>query len=1188
MMKECDTVHLKKIELRGFKSFPSKTEIEFKDGLTAIVGPNGSGKSNITDAVRWVLGEQSVKSLRGEKLEDVIFAGSDSKAKMNFCEVSLTLDNSDRGINIDLDEVEIKRRIYRTGDSQFSLNSKQCRLKDIKEILMDTGLGRDSYAIIEQGKVDDILSNNPQNKRKIFDEACGIARYRFKKNETEKNLTNVSENLERINDIYFEIEKQVEPLRRQSEKAKSYLKVSDRLKKLEVNHILREVDRTNENLKSYVDEYRMLNENLEKISNEKNEVSISLDEISTDIENIALTNKSLSKEIQSIKEFLIRCESDEKLITERKKNSISDIEKLEKAIEDARIRTLDLADLQSTIEHENNQKKDLLETNREEIEKIVEDIENEQAKLGDIENSISSLQAQKEKNKSKINELLREKEVLSANISNLESKLDETRNDGSEDLELISRLKDDHENIMQKLSFSNEKLETKQKDLSVLDKEIKSLGDNIIKTKSEIEKETIHLNDIISKINIYTNIENQMEGYFKGVKEVIKNKNLKGVRGALAQLIKTDKIYEKAIEAAAGSSMQNIVVDDEVCAKEAIEYLRKNKLGRVTFLPISKIRSKKTDFSYAKKLSGSIGIASDLIKTEDEYKNIVNMVLGTTLIVDNMDNAIAISKDKNIRLRLVTLQGDVINTSGSMTGGSLKSSSNLLSRSRIIEQFKDQEKESRVRLDDMLSNLEGLDEKKSRIEINIEQLQNDIVNLEKDIYRYNTDISSIENSLQNFDQEIEKRHEGIKNINSLRDDYLQKQKDILEQVKELDDKLKVDDTEDLRLKKDLIMLKSHLAVLSERLNELRINQAKQEEIYSSGEKEEERIEWEKLELISNIKKQEAQLDELKASIEAYDNEHNNIAKKKTEDEGRLSSLIDRQINSENKYKASNEMLKSLESKLRTIEKTEYELKEKEFISRTKIERTENSKKLFIETLSDKYEMSVLLANEIRDDSLEIDNDELSSLKKEIRKIGNVNLDSIEEYDKISERYKLYTEQKYDLEKSKAALDTMLTELETEMRREFIDNFDKISENYSKVYETLFGGGKGELILEDRDDVLNSDILIHGRPPGKNMKSLNLLSGGERAMTAICILFAILISKPTPFVILDEIEAPLDDVNVFRFASFVKNLTDRTQFIAVTHRRGTMESADYIYGITMQEKGISKVLSLDLNEAKNII
>ncbi len=1181
-------MHLKKIELRGFKSFPSKTEIEFKNGLTAIVGPNGSGKSNITDAVRWVLGEQSVKSLRGEKLEDVIFAGSDSKAKMNFCEVSLTLDNIDRGINLDVDEVEIKRRVYRTGDSQFLLNSKQCRLKDIKEILMDTGLGRDSYAIIEQGKVDDILSNNPANKRKIFDEACGIARYRYKKTETEKNLANVSENLDRINDIYFEIEKQVEPLRRQSEKAKSYLKVSERLKMLEVNHILREVDRTNDNLRIYVDEYRVLNENLDSISKKKDEVSSNLEDLNKDIEGLSLTNKSLNKEIQTIKEFLIRSESDEKLIFERKNNSASEIEKLEDVIEKARVRSVDLADLQSTIALQNNNNRDLLESNEDEINKILKNIEDEENKLGMTENKIHDLQMEKEKAQSNINELLREKEVIAVNISNLDSKLDETESDSSEDMELISRLKSEQKNIEDKISESNEKLKSKSIERDSIEGELDSLEDRLGKIKSEIEKETINLNDITSKINIYTNIENQMEGYFRGVKDVIKNKSLNGIRGAIAQLINTDRKYEKAIEAASGSSMQNIVVEDEVSAKEAIEYLRKNKLGRVTFLPISRIRSKKADFSYAKRLKGSIGIASDLVKTESEYENIVNMILGSTLVVDNMDNAIAISKDKNIRLRLVTLEGDVINTSGSMTGGSFKSNSNLLSRNREIQQYKIHQKEVKEKLKDLLSSSESLEEKKAELEIRKESILERIVNLERDLYRYNTDISSIKNSLQNFDQERLKRHEGIKNINSMREDYLKKQEEIRDKLKELEEKLKNNSSDDVILKKEIIMLKTHLGSLNDRLNELKINQAKQQEIYNSGTKEEERIEWERLETISNIKKQELQLEQLKASLKRYDSEREELITKKSDGEGRLSELIDRQTKAENMLKDSSDELKSKESKLRTIEKQEYELKEKEFISRTKIERTENSKRLFVETLADKYEMSVLLANEMRDDSLEIDNDELSSLKKEIRKIGNVNLESIEEYEKVSERYKLYTEQKYDLEKSKDALDTMLTELETEMRREFIDNFDKIAENYSKVYETLFGGGKGELILEDRDDVLNSDILIHGRPPGKNMKSLNLLSGGERAMTAICILFAILISKPTPFVILDEIEAPLDDVNVFRFASFVKNLTDRTQFIAVTHRRGTMESADYIYGITMQEKGISKVLSLNLNEAKNII
>lgn len=1178
-------MYLKRLELKGFKSFPNKTDIIFKEGVTAIVGPNGSGKSNVSDAVRWVLGEQSIKSLRGEKLEDVIFAGADKQKPMNFCEVALTIDNSDNKLNVDYSEVTIKRRAYRNGESQFYLNNKSCRLKDIKEILLDTGIGKDGYSIIEQGKVDEILSNNPVNRRKVFDEACGISKYRYKKNESERNLKNTKENLARINDIYVEIENQIKPLYNQQVKARKYLDLSEQLKKIEVNNYIREIQKIENQLKEINSQYEALIKELDNTDKSKIDFEESSKEINTQIEEVDKSIEKASEYINSIKSVIDKKDYEINLLNQSRENSSKkiqrNIEELEKINKSSKENKENLGKLYK--EKENNEKN--INELKSQLNIFIEKNEINKNKIETLNEKIETL-------KDDIIELLNEKQDVSNKLTTLNANKDniDQRNESieSEIKEINDKVKEKEvllEDLKEKINNKKEKLNDFKEKINNYYERLNSLKEENHNLSNKIQNNNYSLKEYTSKLNVYIDMENHYEGFNRGVKEVLKNKNLKGIYGALGQVVTVEGKYEKAIEAALGAYMQNIITADENSAKAAINYLKHNKIGRVTFLPMNIIKSKKINNIQSK--TPFVGIASDLISYDEKYRDILENILGRTIVIDNIDQGIKFARETGHKYKVVTLDGDILNPGGSLTGGSLKTSGNILSRKRLINEFN--EKINNTKAENIALEEKVLSIEKELVDCkeNIKQYEEEVKVLDKKLIfnnssysRYEEEVNSLKSSMKKL--ETEKENLGS-NLN-----YTMEKKSILEnQIKDIDNNHAENKETIENLNKELNKENEIYENEKSKFDSINLQLTKDKEILKSQNADIERIKAYLNELSNKISLIDKENKDEESEIKEIDEK---IIIENREKENLKTQLNDNNKNLENKKIARENLKQKLDEnnvKLKDIDKQFMELKESIFKVESRIEKLESNKEANNFKLFEDYNLTYLQAIELRDDKIEINKKILDTLKKDIKSLGNVNVDSIEEYKEIKERYDFYSEQKEDLQKSIDAIEEIIKDLEEHMKIQFKEEFAKINENFKYVYNRLFGGGEGNLTILDQANILESDIEITAKPPGKKMKNLSLLSGGEKALTAISILFAILLAKPTPFCILDEIEAPLDDSNIARFGTFLKELTSKTQFIAVTHRRGTMEAADYIYGVTMEQRAISKVIALSLNEAEEI-
>lgn len=1177
-------MHLKRLELKGFKSFPTKTEINFNEGITAIVGPNGSGKSNISDAVRWVLGEQSIKSLRGDKLEDVIFAGTIDKKPMNYCEVALTIDNSDEKLNIDFSEVTIKRRAYRNGESGFFLNDKACRLKDIKELLLDTGIGKDGYSIIEQGKVDEILSNNPANRRKVFDEACGISKYRYKKFEAEKNLKNTKENLERIEDVYIEIENRIKPLFTQQKKALKYLELRESLKKLEVNNYIREIKKIDNELSEITKQKTIITKELNEKEKLRENMDKNLDLANEEIEKLEQNIAKLNEYIDSIKNVINQNDSQISLIKERIHNSESNIENNKKTLNDFEIKLKE--DNEKLIELKNKRQID-----KEAISVLEKDIYNIEQKNSKKEKTLNDLTKNLEELKDNIITYLNEKKDLSNSLSMLNANI-ENINSRSEIIE--NNIFDINNSLSQKKSIYTEKeekineikieLKTKNITLNNLREKLQSYKNENKNIDIKIQNNNYSKKEYSSKLQIYKDMEKHNEGFNRGVKEVLKNKNLLGVCGALGQVIATKEEYEKAIESALGAYMQNIITKDQYSAKNAISYLKKNNMGRVTFLPMNVIKSKKIDENTINAKTPYIKIASDLVEFDEQYKDIIENILGRTIVIDNIDNGIKFANETNHRFKVVTLDGDILNPGGSLTGGSLKTSTNILSRKRLIKDFEEKIQNINIENEENLKSKQKIEKEILSIRQDIEKCENNINTLEKDIVKQNTKLKSINYEIESLNENIEKLQKEKYGLNSNLDYTSNKIKTIEQNIKEIEIK-------EVKNKKKIEELNKIQEANNEdfdkekkQIEHLKLDFVQKSEIFKSTDSEINRIESEINETNTKIIENKNCIDKLQKEIQNLKNESKiqiSEGENLNKELSKKYKEMDNAQQAKNKFK---ENINDLNKQLKFFERQSMELRQSEFKIESKLERLLSNKESCTTRLFEDYDLTYVKALEFKDDSIEINKKILESIKREIASLGNINIDSIEEYKETKERYDFYSEQKTDLEESINEIEKIIQELEVNMKVQFKEQFTKVNENFKYVYKRLFGGGEGELTILDEDNILESDIQITAKPPGKKMKNLNLLSGGEKALTAISILFAIILAKPTPFCILDEIEAPLDDANIFRFGEYLKELSVDTQFIAVTHRRGTMEASDYIYGVTMEKKAISKVIGLNLHEA----
>lgn len=1181
-------MYLKKLELQGFKSFADKTVLEFMPGITTVIGPNGSGKSNISDAIRWVLGEQSMKSLRGSKTEDVIFAGTQNRKSLGFAEVSMVMDNSDQKLPIEYNEVTITRKLYRSGESGYYINKTPCRLKDVLELFMDTGIGKDGYSIIGQGKIDEILSNKSEERRHIFEEAAGIVKYRVRKVESEKKLEQTKLNLLRINDIISEIEANIEPTKIQAEKAKEYLRLRDELKSIEIGLFIHNINDYKKRIEEVINDQDIYNtqlvrenERLSNIQELKEKLRASLDNITEQIEkmqNLGFENEKKKEQIKA----------DININLEKINNNNANFERLEKEIieNDERLKVL---------EEETNQKNDKKTNLTENKDKFVKELEEKEAELKKLTDKMSEKELDMETKKKKVEDNTDEKYEISNAISTLKANVENSNSRKKvveEEIEVnISELDSSRmqkSEISQKFAEIEAKREKIKGDLNKIDEKRKESDAKLKEYDLKINQCESEIRMKDSRMKFLIETEKEKEGYIRSVKSILQDceKDLslkKGVHGVIANLISVPKEYETAIEMCLGQSMQNIVTDTEEDAKKLVEHLRKFNLGRASFLPITSVKGKKLD--KIKSERGVIGIASDLVKFDKKYEQIVLSLLGRTLIVDTMDNAIAIARKNSYGFRIVTLQGDVLNPSGAISGGSVSTKTvNILGRSREIEELK-------KTIADLEKKVEKLKKDKSEYESSIEDLLEEIEGLENELKDieivYATEkqrVLSIEEAVSKVEKRLEKLRDEKKSI--------EEQLKINEQTQnDLNEKISAIDEENKKLSEEIEEFSNHnketqtiVDDLNFDITNLKISVSSFDESEASINEIVERInnDIENLkQSTENKKEQKIRLTEENDKLEELNiklnEEAENLLKEVSNSGTKVEELKNDRITKNQKLEEAEENFTNQMEKIDDL---------KEQVNKADVKKSKYEVELeqIISKMWEEYEITPNDPGEYEEPKnvAEVQK-QVNKIRGEMKELGSVNIDSIEEYKKLKERYDFMNEQRLDLETTMAKLRNVITDMTAVMKKQFEDRFRVINKNFSEVFVELFGGGKAELKLTDEDNILESGIEIEVQPPGKKLQNMMLLSGGERAFTAIALLFAILKINPAPFCVLDEIEAALDDVNVYRFAEYLKKFAKESQFLVITHRKGTMEAANTVYGITMQENGISKLLSLDLKK-----
>lgn len=1181
-------MYLKSIEVQGFKSFANKIVFDFHNGITGIVGPNGSGKSNVADAVRWVLGEQSAKQLRGAKMEDVIFAGTQNRKPVGFAYVAITLDNSDHALPVEYDEVTVSRRVYRSGESEYKINGHSCRLRDVTEMFYDTGIGKEGYSIIGQGQIDKILSGKPDERRELFDEAAGIVKFKRRKSAAIKKLENERSNLVRVNDILSELEKQVGPLKQQSEKAKEYLNYKTDLKKYDVNAFLLETDRirketaelngrlkiVDDDLEDSKSEYDNTKSEYEAAENQLNDINAQIDENSQTVSALELENQKLQGEINVFTEQIKTFNANKQLHSERLLDIEKDKQNKSNSVKELREQYNDLNTELSEYNDKLTAINDTAKALNAEIEGISGQIDNRQNSIYDNLTEQSTIKAENQKFVTMLEQLEIKKSELTSHI--IKGKSDE-----SAQKQVIKSLTAELDNAVGKLEDINNSIEESNTSVTQLKAEI-------AEKNSELDKLTQNYHREKSRLESLINITERYDGYGNSIKKIMELKDSNpGILGVIADIVKVEKQYETAIETALGGTIQNIVTDKESTAKELIGYLKQNKLGRATFLPLNAIHARNTlENEACINEKGVIGVASNLVRVSFEYEGLAKYLLGRILVVDNIDNALLIAKKYKYTLRIVTLEGEQLNPGGSMTGGAFRNSSNLLGRRREIEELKQsvsntnkqitQEKAAVADLRNQVAKYrEALDSynkllrethiRKNTIDVNLKQAD---LKLSEIIASYGDDIKE----QASIDSEIlkisESRNQVSGNLNLLDNQNEAARKEIENLGKTLEAK------------------KSEEAAVALKIENLKIS-------HSSIEQKASFIN----ENIERLCKELDNLEEEKTSIQEKIGETKELVSAKQADIELVKNSIEE---SERKITAIGEKLEDLRAAKEKVNashkeffKKREELNEKIILLEkdsmrlhNQYDRLEESYDSLVDYMWNEYELTYSYALELKSDELNNINDirkQINILKAAIKKLGDVNVNAIEEYKSVSERYEFMKTQHDDMIEAEESLMKVIEELDEGMRTQFTAKFEEIKVEFDKVFKELFGGGRGTIELVEGEDILEAGILIISQPPGKKLQNMMQLSGGEKALTAIALLFAIQNLKPSPFCLLDEIEAALDDSNVGRYANYLHKLTKHTQFIVITHRRGTMSAADRLYGITMQEKGVSTLVSVDLIE-----
>ena len=1186
-------MYLKSLEVQGFKSFPDKTLIRFGDDITAIVGPNGSGKSNISDAILWVMGEQSSKTLRGAKMEDVIFGGTQKRSAVGFAEATLTLDNTDRALPYDADDVMITRRYYRSGDSEYYINRQSARLRDINELFMDTGLGREGYSNIGQGRIDEILSLKSADRREIFEEAAGISKYRHRKEETERKLAHTEDNLLRIGDKVSELELQLEPLKEQSEKAKKYLELKDELQGVEVAVWLDTLDKLSAAAKKAEEDYasasfvlQQAHEDLDKLYAQSENLSEVLRQKDEELENVRVKVSMLDANHQQL-------DGQMAVLRGNMENNASNICRIEEELQGEQDRSggiiaqIDQANERiASIEKELVQKKQTVDTL--------------QQRLTAMTVSAQGLTRQFLELRGKESTLAADIAGCEADIRGLEESAEQT-NQRSEILHTDLQSGEERKSAAQgDLDACRVELHRAQEDVTAAENTISGYAlrqTTRVKRRDELaqtlREQTAKLDSITAKTRVFRAMERDFDSYNKSVKAVMQESQrgaLKGVHGPVSRLIRTDDNYTVAIEIALGAAMQNIVVGNKQDGKAVLSYLKRTGVGRVTCLPISEMQGKKLTESGLNQCRGYVGIASELVSCDAQYKGIIEYLLARTVLVQDMDAAIAMAGKYNNRFKIVTLDGQVMNPGGSMTGGSVNKEAGILSRANELEKLTAQEKK--------------LEEEKAATEAELQEAQRQADQVEFQINTARDQLRAAQDQVLRLEGE-EKQYEILLNAIIEAIASAQRELDALEQRQQLDReraaanqaKIQVYTTELAKTRAAISGLEGSQSEVAEQTNALTEEMTVLRTAAAA-------LEAEKTTAQAHI----ADLQSLRNAM-AGDRENKlalirEIEKDTLRLEEEIRQLQEKQASNDEDANAQRQILQNVLKERSEAEATktrserDSQEKNKDILNmeracallENKKTTTAMEEKQIIDKLWDSYELTPGTAGEHRAEieSVAAGNRKISELKRKITLLGTPNLGAIEEYARVNERYSYLAEQRDDVLTSKRELETIIRDITKEMTTIFVEEFAKIDRYFGEVFAEMFGGGNGRLILEDPEEPLTCGIEIRVQPPGKQVKTITLLSGGEKAFVATALYFAILKVRPTPFCLLDEIDAALDDRNVERFASYLRNLSKKTQFIVITHRRGTMEASDVLYGVTMQEQGVSKLLRLDLNQMEEYL
>lgn len=1179
-------MYLKSIEIHGFKSFANKIVFKFHNGITGIVGPNGSGKSNVADAVRWVLGEQRIKQLRGASMQDVIFSGTELRKPQGYAYVAITLDNSDHQLATDFEEVTVARRIYRSGESEYLLNGVPCRLKDVNELFYDTGIGKEGYSIIGQGQIDRILSGKPEERRELFDEAAGIVKFKKRKAAAVKKLEDEQNNLVRVTDILSELEKQVGPLEKQSEKAKIYLKKKEELKTVDVNmfllennHLEEQLEKASENLivankdlESVKMQYESIKDEYDKMQLEIEELDNTINEERASLSNTNVLRGKLEGEINVLKEQINSAKSNEEHFKTRQNAIKAQIdernEEKNALLTDKKVVDDDLHD----IEKLRDEAKAVLTDVQNRIEELNNDIESGKNTIIDTLNSRATI-------KSKLSRLDSMTESINIRKSELTSRLLRVKSDEAKQEETIKNLEEEFTKISDEISNLQNSQEKQEEELAILREDLTK--------KDELLRDTqVKYHQDKSKLEALTNITERYEGYGGSVKAVMERKDdEKGIIGVVADIIKVDPKYEVAIETALGGNIQNIVTDDEDTAKKMIAYLKQHKAGRATFLPLTSITNPQ-EFKNPESLNekGVIGMADELVSTDKKYKDVAKSMLGRILVVDNVDNAVKIARKYEYGIRMVTLEGELLVPGGAISGGAFKNNSNLLGRRREMDELEKKVKDYVKQIDDILNDIEETKKQRNKLRLAIEENKTAQQRklLEQNTARLNV-LKAEERRDEASEGSLELKNEE-REIESQIQEIAQNKEEINKELEESNVIEKNVEAKIVEFQKELEIKREEETTHLAKVSEWEVEVSKRLQTQGFHQQNVDRIDAEiarlneELEEVTNGLKtslddvtfKEQSIVEIEQTIKASHTTQSDTEVKLSEDVAHKEELV-------NKQKTFFTDREALSEKMTSLDKEVYRLTNQK-------ERFEESLSSQISYMWEEYEITLTDASSMRDESmtdLSAMKKMSNSLKSEIKGLGDVNVNAIEDYKNLMERYTFLKNQHDDLVEAARTLQGIITELDTAMRKQFEEKFKEIAKEFDKVFKELFGGGNGSLELIEDEDILEAGIKIIAQPPGKKLQNMMQLSGGEKALTAIALLFAIQNLKPSPFCLLDEIEAALDESNVSRFASYLHKLTKNTQFIVITHRRGTMEKADRLYGITMQEKGVSALVSVNL-------